>query len=129
MLEQRAQLGAVRWRDRDTHADADDHRMAFELVGRADRLDHAVREGGRLGTRVRLDHVQDRELVAAQAPDHVGLGDHLGEPRRHRLEQQVADRVAERVVDRLEQVEVEDEDAELRAVLDEPPQRLVHLLP
>ena len=45
---------------------------------------------------------QHRELVAAEAGDHVAWPDAVLEPVRHDLQQPVADGVAERVVDLLE---------------------------
>jgi hypothetical protein len=50
---------------------------------------------------------QDRELVAAQPRDGVARAQHAGDPRADELEQLVAAVVAERVVDLLELVEVE----------------------
>src|SRR3546814_1479915 len=49
----------------------------------------------------------DLEFIAAQPPDLPLVADDLGQPPRRLLEQLVADRMAERVVDRLEAVEVE----------------------
>ena len=51
----------------------------------------------------------DDELVAAQAAEGVGLADHALEPFGHRAEQFVAGAVPERVVDRLEVVEVDEQ--------------------
>ena len=51
----------------------------------------------------------DLELVAAEPPDQPGFADRALQPLRDLLEQRVADRMAERVVDRLEPVEVEQE--------------------
>ena len=55
---------------------------------------------------------QDRELVAAQPRDGVAAGQGAAQPLRDRLEQQVAVGVAKRVVDLLEAVEVDHDDAE-----------------
>ncbi len=60
------------------------------------------------------DH--DHELVAAHARDRVALAHAHEDAARHRLQQAVAQLVAERVVDGLEAVEVEEEHGELRAV-------------
>jgi hypothetical protein len=51
--------------------------------------------------------LQHHELVSAEPRDHVTWADDRLEPRRDLLEQFVANRVAERVVDRLEPVEVD----------------------
>ena len=62
-----------------------------------------VERGGRVGDLVG----QDDELVAAEAGDGVGRADRLLEPRGERAQEGVAGVVAERVVDDLEAVEVE----------------------
>ena len=61
---------------------------------------------------------QDRELVAAEARHRVGRSRRLHQPLRRRLQQAIAGVVAERVVDVLEVVEVEEHDrhAQLRAL-------------
>ena len=50
---------------------------------------------------------EQRELVAADPREHGRLADHLAQPARDALDRQVPELVAERVVDRLEVVEVE----------------------
>ena len=52
--------------------------------------------------------LHDGELVAAHARDGVGLAHQSAQPIGHHLQQLVADGMAERVVDVLEVVEVED---------------------
>ena len=56
---------------------------------------------------------KDRELVAADAGDGVAGSEVVFEALRDALEQLVAERVAEAVVDVLEAVEVEEENGEL----------------
>ena len=58
----------------------------------------------------------DDELVAAEPRDGVGFAHRRGEPLRDRLQQLVAGVVAQRVVDALEMVEVEEEARDVRAV-------------
>ena len=68
-----------------------------------------VFQRSRLGTRVSLTEIpqQHRELVAAEAADHVG-GTYLVRYRGNdRLQHLVAGRVPEGIVDRLEAVDVE----------------------
>ena len=55
---------------------------------------------------------QDGELVTAEARDDVAGSQDAAQPVRERREQAVADFVAERVVDDLETVEVDEEDRE-----------------
>ena len=92
--------------DRDADAGADDHLMPVDVVGRADGLDDAAREGcgvGRLGDA----DLQDGELVAAHARDDVGVPRQRAQPFGDHLEKLVAGGMAERVVDVLEVVEIE----------------------
>ena len=58
----------------------------------------------------------ERELVAAQPRDRIGAAHAMAESLRHLGEQQVAGLVAERVVDQLEVVEVEEDDRQLLRV-------------
>ena len=59
------------------------------------------------------DGLQHDEFVAAEAGDHIDRTDDGAEPGRDFLEQLVADRVTERVVDRLEPVEVDQVDRDV----------------
>jgi hypothetical protein len=59
---------------------------------------------------------QQHELVAAEASDGVGLGHSRRQSLRHDLQQPVADVVAQRVVDELESIEVDEYDGEPSAV-------------
>jgi hypothetical protein len=56
----------------------------------------------------------DRELVAAEAADHVARPDGGQQAPRHRLEEQVAALVAEAIVDRLEAIDVDVDHRRLR---------------
>ena len=90
----------------------------------------ASRNGARNDSRMRASTVmvskvacagssprQDQdELVAAEPRDRVGFAYRGRETLRHRLQQLVAGIVAERVVDPLEVVEVEEEAGDVRAV-------------
>ena len=87
--------------------------VAVDGERRLHRLDDAL--GDRGGVAGLVDRAQQqRELVAAEAGEEVGLARRAPEPRRGLLQHLVADGVAERVVDRLEVVEV---DAEHRGLL------------
>ena len=76
-----------------------------------DRLGHAVGHpfGDVAGFPVADVLADDDELVAGQAADGVVGPDHGPEPFRDRQEHAVAGRVAERVVDQLEAVEIGEE--------------------
>ena len=66
--------------------------------------------GDGLRVDVVLDHFEQHDkLVAADARGRVGLADHAADTLGHGLEQEVADRVSEVVVDRLETVEINEQ--------------------
>ena len=67
----------------------------------------------------------DYELIAPQAPQRVGLADHALQSFGHRAEQLVAGPVAERVVDRLEGVEVDEQRRHRFLIQPRPGQRLL----
>ena len=60
------------------------------------------------------DRHHDREFVAAEPRKHLGWLQSMLQPLCDVLQQQVADPVAERVVDDLETVEIEEQDGEFR---------------
>ena len=62
--------------------------------------------------------LDDGEFVAADARHRVDLAHAMAKPRRHHLEQLIAHRMAERVVDALEAVEIEKQHRELVAAAD-----------
>src|SRR5579862_4110051 len=73
----------------------------------ADRVEEPSRE--RLERRLIRDGREDRELVAADARDEVAVAKARADPLRELDQHTVAGAVAEAVVDRLEVVEVEEE--------------------
>ena len=89
--------------------------VCAERVGCAHDLDDALRQC--LGARAALGRdLQDRELVAAEPRHRIDLAHAAAQPLRHVMQQLVAGRVAERVVDRLEAVEVDQHQREALAV-------------
>ena len=102
-------LRAVVGEERNADARLDLHRQAGErhrnIETGADPLGEADRALG-IG-RARRD---DGELVPAESGDRVRIADQRAEPVTEPLEEQVAALVAERVVDLLEAIEVEQED-------------------
>ena len=92
----------------------------IRVAALAHRGEQAVRENERGFALVVAGALQDREFVAAEPRHQVGLARAGGEPLRRLLQQRVADRVAERVVHRLELVEVEYQHVETLAVPAQP---------
>ncbi len=90
------------------HADAgsDVDRMAAQDIGSADQIDDA--RGEPLGSRIVLDiALQDDEFVAAETRDQIALAAGRGQAVGHLLEQKIAHRMAERIIDRLESIEID----------------------
>ena len=95
---------------RNADAQADFHFAILDLIRLADAGQKARCQSGG-GTDVGpCEPLQDGEFIAAQTSHDVLGPGCLAEPRGHRHEKRVADRMPERVVDRLELVEIDDED-------------------
>ena len=119
--DQHLRGAAVARADGEADRGADMERVLVDLVGARQRLDHAVRDAldvagvGRIG-----DH--HRELVATEATAGQAILHHLPQPLGDADEQPIADQMAERVVDRLEAVEVDQHECAAAA----PMVRLAH---
>jgi hypothetical protein len=115
-LHQRLDVAAVLGEHRDPDAGADEQRQALEaerLLDRAGQLD-----GDLLGLLDRrAGRQQDRELVAADAGDQLGAGDSGLQAGADLAQQPVTGLVAERVVELLEVVEVDQQQRELGLAL------------
>ena len=112
VLHQQLEAGRVVGVHRDADARLDLERHAFQ----PDRLGHrGAQPGGDLAGRADLPdrRQQHGELVAAEPRDHVARPDAVRQPVRHQPQQPVADRVPQRVVDLLEPVQVEQQEADL----------------
>src|SRR5690606_4457415 len=93
----------------DTGADLD--RPPVDIIGATDPLDQLSGEMPGL-TRALQRNLQDRELVATQTGDDIRPAQTARYSVRNHLEHDVAGRMAERVVDLLEAVEVDIVDGE-----------------
>ena len=93
---------------RDRHADrsTDDRAQAVDRIGLREHLDQLTAQIPQHAAIVDIGQ-HDLELVAPDAADIAHVADHLLQPRRELLEQFVARRVAQRIVDLLEAVEIE----------------------
>ena len=87
-----------------------------DLDRRAQRAAHPLGEPGEI-LRALLGDKQDGELVAADAGQRIVRPEMALQPARHRQQQAVADDEAERDVDALELVDVDEEDARPHAAL------------
>ena len=106
IADQLVAVGAMLGRERDADRGADHHALALNRIGLRERVDDFLRH---VAERVAVlvagdDHL---ELVAAQTPAAPMAVDRALEPLGDLLEQRVARRVAERIVDMLEAVEIE----------------------
>jgi hypothetical protein len=127
ILEQLVGVTAVAGRQGDADAGADDHLLAADLEGLSQGSDHALGQGrGFLGVAQRL--LQHHELVAAETRHHIALAHHLAQPLGDRAQQVVPAGMAQRVVDLLELVEVDEVNGE-RTPAPQRGDRRVHLVP
>ena len=102
--------------DGDADAGADVHLLAVDVVGQAHQFDHAARERSGIG-RLGDAGLQNGELVAAHARDDVGVPRQRAQPFGDHLEELVAGGMAQRIVDGLEVVEIEEVSRDVFAAL------------
>ena len=104
-------LGRGSLPDRDPDARRHGHASLLvrsELERLLERVEQAL--GDQLGPGCQRELLGDHdELVPAEAPQRIGVAYHAVEPRGDRLQEFIADAVAERVVDVLEVVEVDEQ--------------------
>ena len=102
--------------DRGADAGADVKRVVVHLIGARKHLDHRLgnpRHAGMIGCVAN----HDGKLVAAQTADQLVVADDRLEAVGHARQQLVADQVAQRIVDRLEPVEVDHQEGAAGAPL------------
>ena len=104
--DHRVDVGVVGPRQHRARADLDAQRMAGDIDLALQALEHVVEHEAEFGFAV--DPVDEHhELVAAEPADLDAVRCEAGQPFGNAVDQAVADRMAERVVDALEIVEVE----------------------
>ena len=119
---------AVRGIERDADARVQELFLAADHERRGHRFDDVLRDRLRVARRLDLRQ-HDREFVAAEARHRVGLADALLQTLGGLAQHVVAGLVAERVVDALEVIEIDDEQRELARLavgLREAARELVH---
>ena len=127
IADQRVGAGPARVADGDADRGADRHLVAFDHVGPRDLLDQ------RPGERFQQADVDAAgkhrlELVAAETPDLAVIAHHRLQPLGDLAQQRVADRVAERVVDVLEPIEIDHEQRAALLAMGRVAQRFVERL-
>ena len=111
-LEQRLDVVGVVGQEREADRGLDVQHEAVDDVGLGERTEHALGEHRAVVDAAhRLE--QDRELVTAEARHGVGLAHDLAQPVGDLDQQGVAAVVAERVVDLLEPVDVEQQQSDV----------------
>jgi hypothetical protein len=124
---QRFDRCAVLRTDRKADAGADEQLVIVDHIGAADRCDEPLGEifGGFGRRHIVEDH---GKFVAAEAAAGHAAFDQPFEPGRNLCEQLVADRVAQRVIDRLEPVEVDHQQRAARLGFERVVQRARQIL-
>src|SRR5262249_52118447 len=103
VLEQALGVYVAGMPDRDANACADRHFMAVDGVRMAGSLDDLLRQQYRI-RRLRARHLQYRKFVTAQSRDTIGRWQQVSKLDCDGFQEQVTDRVPERVIDSLESV-------------------------
>ena len=114
----------VRTRARDPDARSDEDLLPVELERRVQRLEDPVGDVGRTDALATVLE-QDRELVATEAGRRVRRAEARPEPLPDLAQQAVAGRMAQRIVDRLEVVEVHEQDRHRQVVARQALQRVL----
>ena len=94
----------------DAHGRADRNGGSVDRVGPRKAVDDALRQRRRARPGAEVAGQNDLELVAAEPADLPRFANHVAKPQGNQPEQSVTCRVAERIVHRLEPVEVEKKD-------------------
>ena len=114
ILQQFFHFRRIAGKDRDPDAGGDEDLAAVYVHGCGHRLPHFVRHRHQARGAVHVLHDQG-ELVAAEPRDRVDFAQMFPQPGGNLLQDLVARAVAERVVDLLEAVQVEEHEADQRA--------------
>src|SRR6516164_2370803 len=96
---------AVTGRQRNPDGSADHHLVAVEIIWCAQDVDQARGEAARL-IRRDVGGKDDRELVSSEPGCEIIAADLTAQPLGHELQQPITDRMAKRIIDVLEQVEI-----------------------
>ncbi len=125
VLQELVGVLAVVGTDRDAEVDGDRHRLLVDVERCAEHLMQALDQGVRRLERL-VRQLQDDELVAADARQHVDAFEAAAQALRHGLQQRVSDRRPVRVVDLLEPIDLEQNDDEVAPLERVAAQCLIH---
>ena len=111
--------GIFRVKGCDGYADTDiGHDLVpFDLIGLDDQLADSLRKRGRICRLLHLGH-DDGEFVAAQTGNRIRLSGAATQTVGDQFQQLIADRMAKRIVDALELIEIEAKDRQAFAAFD-----------
>ena len=126
-MQEAAGLLGIAWGKRHTDARRDDDLVTVELEWLNQRREQPATERLRL-TRPLDAHLDQRELVAAEPGDGVGLPHARFQASGTELEEPVAGRMSEGIVDALEAVEVDQQNRGHAVAAPESGQRLLEAL-
>jgi hypothetical protein len=102
--------------EREPDAGPDAGLMTIEIEWRGDGFDDPERKAGRGLTLIGTGAYDDRKLVATQACQDVALADRDFQPSSDLDQQQIPGVMPERVVDRLEFIQIEHHDGEFATI-------------
>ena len=103
----------------DAHAGADLQRLAIMFVGLAEDIDDLMGQLACVLSVAQLGH-DHAEFVAPDSRHRVGLPHAAAQPKRHHPQHIVTEMVPEGVIDLVEPIQVEDQDADWPAVSNRP---------
>src|SRR3982074_3224083 len=104
-LQKAIKVATVTWRKGNRPTPGEEAEGAYKIIGLSNRRNQAGSEGDAVGRLVDRN-LHDRELVASQACNAIGLPPARSNPFGPRLQQGVSDRVTKRIVHFLEMIEI-----------------------
>jgi hypothetical protein len=121
-------IGAIARRDGNTNAGTSGHLMPVKIEGFAQRFSNSLGKFSGLYNRI-CYILNNGELIAAKPGDQGSFPDALTQPRGNSLEQSIARRMSERVIDFLEAIEIEHEHCQVGAAPARHGKRVLQMFP
>ena len=126
ILQQLIRVGPIVRGQGDADAGVGDELVTAGFVRLPDRVADSIHQVDDVQW-LRHGAVNDREFVAAQPRNDIRLSETTAQASGHGFQQLIADRMAERVVDALEMIEIEIQQRQVLALMN-PLERLLELL-